>query len=123
MVFVDVGLGEAVFGAADLGRVDARGQLFGFVGALATGEGVLEALHGEGAIFGELLQLGAEFVLQDAARHAQLLEVGEVAQQGHVGIRWVVGPHGLVVVPTLLSCCHEAQVGAQQHTLEVAAWC
>ena len=81
-----------------------------------------EALHIKGSVFGKLLQLGAEFVFQDAAGHAQLLEVGEVAQQRHIGISWVVGTHGLVVVPGLLSCCHQAQVGAQQHTLEVSAW-
>ena len=88
---------------------------------MATGEWILEALDGEGTVSGELLQLGAEFVFQDAARHAQLLEIGEVAQQGHVGIRRVVGAHSFVVVPALLGRGHQAQVGAQQHTLEVAA--
>ena len=121
MVLVDVGLGEPIFGAADLGGVDARSELLRFIGPLTRSKRINEALHVKGSVFSKLLQLATEFVFQDAAGDAQLLEVGEVAKQGHVGIGWVIRTHGLVVVPALLSCSHQAQVGAQQYTLEVSA--
>ena len=91
----------------------------GSLGSPPAGEGILCTLNGP--VVREVGQLGTQFVFQDAAGHAQLLEVGEIAEQGHVGIGRVSGAHALVVVPGFLGRSHQGQIGAQQHTLEVAA--